>query len=116
MINCIPLSFKVICKYNFYPVFYVGALIILSSFCLVANAKNDDKASMIKNRSDFNFVAAGDFGCNDNANKTIGGMISKLPELVIALGDLSYEKKDAACWFRSISPLDRDGRVKIAIG
>jgi hypothetical protein len=34
----------------------------------------------------FNFVAAGDFGCGDEPNRTIEGMIKKSPELTIALG------------------------------
>lgn len=37
---------------------------------------------------DFNFVAAGDFGCGDEPNRTIEGMIEKDPEIVIALGNL----------------------------
>ena len=36
---------------------------------------------------DFNFAAAGDWGCNSNTNKTISSMQSKNPELVLGLGD-----------------------------
>jgi hypothetical protein len=64
---------------------------------------------------EFNFVAAGDFGCGDEANRTIKGMINKDPEIVIALGDLSYNKS-AECWITSVMPLDDPGRVKISIG
>jgi len=67
------------------------------------------------NQSDFNFVAAGDFGCGKNANKTITNMLSRQPELAIGLGDLSYQKT-ADCWFRIVSPLDINGRLKIALG
>lgn len=63
----------------------------------------------------FNFVAAGDFGCGKNANRTVYSMLAKNPELVIGLGDLSYQKT-ADCWFDMVSPLDTDGRLKIAIG
>lgn len=63
----------------------------------------------------FNFVAAGDFGCGKNANRTITNMLAKEPEVVIGLGDLSYQKT-ADCWFHVVSPLDTDGRLKIAIG
>ena len=55
--------------------------------------KTKDKAEKIH---DFNFVAAGDFGCGDEPNRTIEGMIKKDPEIVTALGDLSYDKS-AAC-------------------
>lgn len=67
------------------------------------------------NQSDFNFVAAGDFGCGKNANKTITNMLTRQPELSIGLGDLSYQKT-ADCWFRIVSPLDINGRLKIALG
>lgn len=62
----------------------------------------------------FNFVAAGDYGCDSNANRTITNMVAKEPEVVIGLGDLSYQKT-ADCWFEIVSPLD-DGRIKIVIG
>jgi hypothetical protein len=67
------------------------------------------------NQLDFNFVAAGDFGCGKNANRTITNMLARGPEVIIALGDLSYQKT-ADCWFHVVSPLDTDGRLKIAIG
>lgn len=67
------------------------------------------------NNSNFNFVAAGDFGCGKNANRTITNMLSREPEVVIGLGDLSYQKT-ADCWFHVVSPLDTDGRLRIAIG
>ena len=41
----------------------------------------------------FNFVAAGDFGCTDETIRTVQGMVKKNPELVLALGDLSFERK-----------------------
>ena len=37
------------------------------------------------------------------------------PELVIGLGDLSYNK-NAQCWLDLIKPLDNNNRVKISIG
>src|SRR5687768_5097598 len=42
-------------------------------------------------------------------------MLVREPEVVIGLGDLSYQKT-ADCWFHVVSPLDTDGRLKIAIG
>lgn len=63
----------------------------------------------------FNFATAGDFGCGKNANKTVNNMLSKEPEVVLALGDLSY-RKSADCWFNLFSLLETDGRTRIAIG
>ena len=63
----------------------------------------------------FNFVAAGDFGCGDEPNRTIEGMTKKSPELTIALGDLSYNKS-ALCWINAVTPLEINGTVKVTFG
>ena len=68
-----------------------------------------------KNFQKFNFVTAGDFGCGDEPNRTIEGMVKKSPELTLALGDLSYNKS-ALCWLNSVIPLDTNGTVKITFG
>ena len=39
----------------------------------------------------FNFVAAGDWGCDKKAHETVSNIENKNPELVLALGDLSYQ-------------------------
>lgn len=94
------------------------SLVVILSFILFAVGQNVSASSVqnnIQNSRDFNFVAAGDFGCGYEPNRTIEGMITKKPELVIALGDLSYDKS-AACWLDSIKPLDTPGRVKITFG
>ena len=62
-----------------------------------------------------NFVAVGDFACTSEANSTVANMVKKDPEIVLALGDLSYERSPN-CWLNSISPLDSSGKVKIAFG
>ncbi len=62
---------------------------------------------------DYNFVAAGDWGCTSNTDSTINNMISKSPERVLGLGDYSYAST-GSCWFNKISPLQ--SITKIAIG
>src|SRR3546814_18389240 len=52
----------------------------------------------------FNFAAAGDFGCSTNTQNTVENMQSKEPEIVLALGDLSYHST-ADCWFDTMSPI-----------
>ena len=64
-------------------------------------------------RKDFNFVAAGDFGCSKNTENTIKNMEDKKPELVLTLGDLSIDKT-ANCWLDLISPFD--DKLKITFG
>ncbi|HZA71189.1 MAG TPA: metallophosphoesterase [Nitrososphaeraceae archaeon] len=86
-------------------------LVTASRYCFGSSVQIDHRQSS----KEFNFVAAGDFGCGYEPNKTIEGMISKDPEIVIALGDLSYSKSPD-CWFNLFSPLETDGRTRIAIG
>ncbi len=66
---------------------------------------NDDK--------NFNFAAAGDFGCSKNTQNTVANMEKKEPEIVLALGDLSYHST-ADCWFDLMSPLK--GKMMITLG
>src|SRR5215218_1767715 len=61
----------------------------------------------------FNFAAAGDWGCNSNTNKNVQSILSKNSELILGLGDYSYESK-ADCWLKSILPIN--DRMKISIG
>jgi hypothetical protein len=61
----------------------------------------------------FNFVAAGDFGCTSNTRNTVENMENNDPELVLPLGDLSYQKS-ANCWFDIMSPLKN--KIMITLG
>src|SRR5919108_1639291 len=63
--------------------------------------------------ADFNFGAVGDWGCDPNAEKTVKNIQDKDPELVLALGDFSYENS-ADCWFNIISPIKN--KTTIVIG
>jgi hypothetical protein len=63
--------------------------------------------------NNFNFAAAGDFGCSTNTQNTVSNMEGKDPELVLALGDLSYHST-ADCWFDMMSPLK--GKMMITLG
>ncbi len=62
---------------------------------------------------DFNFVAAGDYGCSKNTKNTINSMLDKKPELVLPLGDLSVDNT-ATCWLDLISPFD--DKLQITFG
>lgn len=66
---------------------------------------DDDSGNGNENgEENFNFAAAGDFGCSTNTQNTIENMQSKEPEIVLALGDLSYHST-ADCWFDMMSPI-----------
>ena len=71
--------------------------------------------SVINGKSEFDFVIAGDYGCDSKTRQTIEGMEDEDPDLVFALGDLS-EVKDSDCFFDIISDLDDDDRFKVALG
>ena len=62
----------------------------------------------------FNFAAAGDWGCTDDTIDTVNNILDKSSELVLGLGDYSYEMDSADCWFEDIQPIDNI--MKIAIG
>jgi hypothetical protein len=63
--------------------------------------------------ADFNFVAVGDWGCTSDTIDTVKNIVDKDPELVLALGDLSYNST-AKCWLDIIEPIA--DKTKIAIG
>ncbi len=63
--------------------------------------------------SDFNFAAAGDWGCKGETTETIDKIVDKTPELVLGLGDFSYGD-DVGCWLEIVEPID--DIMKIAFG
>ena len=66
-----------------------------------------------KKKLNFNFAAAGDFGCSENTMSTVVNMQRHEPEIVLALGDQSYHST-ADCWFDTMSPLK--GKLMITLG
>jgi hypothetical protein len=63
--------------------------------------------------ADYNFGAAGDWGCSSNTRNIENGIVAKKPERVLGLGDYSYQPT-ATCWLNIIKPTD--SITKIAIG
>jgi hypothetical protein len=64
--------------------------------------------------SEFNFAAAGDWGCTDDTTDTVNNILGKNPELVLGLGDYSYDEDPAECWLKKVKPIN--DKMKIAIG
>ena len=64
---------------------------------------------------DFNFGAAGDWGCTSNTDATLTNMNGKGPERVFGLGDYSYAST-GSCFFTKIDGSGLTGNTKIAIG
>ncbi|HEX9319815.1 MAG TPA: metallophosphoesterase [Nitrososphaeraceae archaeon] len=61
---------------------------------------------------DIHFAAAGDWGCNPTAQRTVNLIKNKNPDLLLALGDFSYQK-DTGCWFKIMSPLINKSKIVI---
>jgi hypothetical protein len=80
---------------------------LICSTCLILGFQH---ASAI---NDYNFAAAGDWGCNSNTENTVSNMDGKSPEYVFGLGDYSYDST-GNCWFDRISPID--SITKISFG
>ena len=60
----------------------------------------------------FNFAAAGDWGCTSNTINTVQNIIDLDPEFVLALGDLSYDSS-AKCWLEIVSPIANKTMITI---
>src|SRR5215211_1006 len=54
--------------------------------------------------ADFNIAAVGDWGCTSNTEATVDNIVDKDPELVLGLGDNSYDDS-ADCWFETVDPI-----------
>jgi Calcineurin-like phosphoesterase len=63
--------------------------------------------------SDLKIFTVGNWGCTSNSQATINNITSKNPDLVLGLGDYSYEST-SDCWFNEIKPFD--SKMKISIG
>ena len=72
---------------------YVGASVLFLASLLVLLPVNAEKVK----DSDFNFVAAGDWGCGHKALNTFSMMKSMKPDFYLGLGDYSYENS-IDCW------------------
>jgi hypothetical protein len=61
----------------------------------------------------FNFAAVGDWDCTQNTEETVDNIIHRDPELIIGLGDYSYDPT-ADCWLEIVDPIDEKMKVVIA--
>jgi calcineurin-like phosphoesterase family protein len=83
-----------------------------NSYEIQTSIKSVDNISSSSHK-DVHFVAAGDWSCNGITKHTVSSIRSKNPDLVLALGDFSYQK-GTGCWFNIMSPLLN--KTKIVIG
>ena len=90
------------------PVLIIISFSLLISFLLLCIGLYQP----IYGLQDFNFAAVGDFGCNTNTDATVTNIKGKNPELVLALGDYSYQPTPT-CWFTKIQSIDSITKINI---
>jgi 3',5'-cyclic AMP phosphodiesterase CpdA len=95
-------------KYAIFPILI--AAFLTSTTVIISNTTHHASASL----SDWNFAAAGDWGCTIDTINTVNNIVNKDPELVLGLGDYSYRDDTADCWFDITQPID--SKMKIVLG
>ena len=86
---------------------------MIDNFVRSFSVPESAKSLSITKKNDFNFGTVGDWGCNSNTQSTVNNIVGKNIELVLALGDYSYEST-ANCWLNIVDPIDH--KMKITIG
>jgi predicted MPP superfamily phosphohydrolase len=83
---------------------------------LVLASENVDttSAKVRQNEQGFSIAAVGDLGCTSEVSRTINHINNQSVQLILALGDLSYQRESADCWFDMVAPVDRI--MKIVLG
>ncbi|HZB64449.1 MAG TPA: LamG-like jellyroll fold domain-containing protein [Nitrososphaeraceae archaeon] len=81
-----------------------GTIITIFSFLVLININNIDVVYAQTTIPNFNIAAVGDWGCNSNTDKTINSINTQSPELILGLGDYSYESS-ADCWLDALLPI-----------
>ena len=104
-------------------IFSLSLSLLLPANIVLAQEEEDDDSPITTSTTtsrtttsidtNFNFAAAGDWGCTDDTTDTVNNILDKTPELVLGLGDYSYEDSPD-CWFDVIQPIDNT--LKISIG
>ena len=80
------------------------AIFTLTAIILYSSISTSSQIVAIKEIPDFSIAAVGDWSCNANTSNTIAAIVKSQPDLVIGLGDNSYEQT-GDCWINMIQPL-----------
>jgi len=93
---------------NYIQVAFAATVVIFLAFLfhlMPIGAEENDEA-------EFNFVAAGDWGCSHEALNTFSMMKSMKPELYLGLGDYSYELS-ADCWLNIVKSVGNSFKISL---
>ena len=89
---------------NYKQTYEYSIIITIFSFLVLINLNNIDVIYAQTTIPNFNIAAAGDWGCNSNTDKTVNSIKNQNPELILGLGDYSYESS-ADCWLEALKPI-----------
>ena len=107
-------------KKNIFPFLYICfGILFLSAYSFLLNNQIDVFGENITQHDtlaldDYNIVAVGDFSCSEDAKNTVMNIKKTDPEIVLGLGDYSYEKS-ATCWKDIVGGIDPQ-KMKISFG
>jgi hypothetical protein len=91
----------------------ISCLILIITMIISGITINKGPFSQAFAASGIKIAAVGNWGCTSNSQATVNNINSKNPELVLGLGDYSYESTPD-CWFNEIKAFD--SKMKISIG
>ncbi|MGA7010328.1 MAG: metallophosphoesterase, partial [Nitrososphaeraceae archaeon] len=96
-----------------YNIRIISCLILTITMIISGITINKGPFSQAFAASGIKIAAVGNWGCTSNSQATVNNINSKNPELVLGLGDYSYESTPD-CWFNEIKAFD--SKMKISIG
>ena len=99
---------------NFSPELSYSEDDVTKSYIMENSNNLENKYYSEDNTKSFNFVAVGDFSCNEDAKNTVMNILNADPEILLGLGDYSYEKT-AKCWKDVVGGIDPQ-KMKISFG
>jgi predicted phosphodiesterase len=97
----------------------VSIAFVLTLISIITNANAIGARAVLEEnpsaspKKDLRVAAAGDWGCKPATQRTASLINSKNPDLVLGLGDYSYDN-DTGCWLKMVSPFIT--KMKIVIG
>jgi len=101
----------------FCPKFSYSEYVVSDSFVLQNSSKIEEKNNYDVNdfgKHDFTFAAVGDWSCNKEAIKTASNILTTNPDIILGLGDYSYQK-NMKCWKDVVKEIDPQ-KLKISFG
>ena len=104
----------------FLTIVFIMLVSVFFIFFLVNNTQTFGEDDDIQQQNatlaltDYNFIATGDWYCNEETQKTINNILNVHPELIITTGDQVKESPSAKCWIDMSKPIH--DKLKIAIG